>query len=81
MTTKTMTQCEKIANVLRKNTKGAGITPARIAQLARVSRDAVYRRVSELRSDGMQIFTNSRKVDGKKQTYYRYAGPVAARKK
>lgn len=77
----TTTQWERIANVLMKNTKGAGITPAKVAQLARVSRDAVYRRVADLRSDGMQIFTNSRKVNGKKQTFYRYAGATPARKK
>ena len=68
-----MTQIAKIAQVLSKHNDGAGITPDRIAKLAKVSRDAVYKRVSDLRNEGTTIYSNYRTVKGKRQLFYRMA--------
>jgi hypothetical protein len=64
---------EKIENVLRKYNSGAGITADKIAKIARVPRDNVSKRVSDLR-ENHTIYTNYRDVDGKRTAFYRFAG-------
>jgi Mn-dependent DtxR family transcriptional regulator len=66
-----MTQPERISKVLSRNTKGAGITAARLAKLAKVSPSNIYKRVSELRDAGFVIHKNYRTVNGKRMVYYR----------
>ena len=70
MATPKKTQIEKIENVLLKYNTGAGITVDSIARLARVPREAVSKRVADLR-ESYQIFTNWRNVDGKRTAFYR----------
>lgn len=73
MATPRKTQIEKIETVLRKYNTGAGITADKIASLARVPRDNVSKRVSDLR-EYYNIYTNYRNVDGKRTAFYRFAG-------
>jgi len=72
MATPRKTQIEKIENVLLKNTKSPGITADSIAKLARVPRENVGKRVSDLR-EYYNIYTNYRNVDGKRTAFYRLA--------
>ena len=52
-----MSHLSRVAKVLRSNSKGAGITAGRLAQLAGLSKDAVYKRVSDLRNvEGKTIY-------------------------
>ena len=69
-----MSQIDRIATVLAKNNKGAGITVSQIAKLARVPRENVYKRVSDLRSEGFAIYSNYCNVNGERKLYYRMAG-------
>ena len=69
-----MSQMNRIATVLAKNAKGAGVTVAQIAKLARVSKDTVYKRVSDLRGEGYNIYSNYRTVKGERKLFYRMAG-------
>ena len=68
----TKTQMEKIEAVLRKFNTGAGITADRIAKIARVPRENVSKRVSDLR-EFYTIYSNTRLVDGVKTVFYRLA--------
>jgi len=72
MATPRKTQIEKIENVLLKHNTGPGITSAAIARIARVPREAVAKRVADLR-EFYDIYTNYRKVDGKRTAFYRLA--------
>jgi len=72
MATARKTQIEKIENVLLKNNSGAGITVDSIAAMARVPREAVSKRVADLR-EFYDIYTNYRNVDGKRTAFYRLA--------
>lgn len=66
-------QVDRITNVLARNTRTPGITPVALAKAARVSLDTVYKRVHDLRASGAPIYTNTRKVNGRSQTFYRMA--------
>ena len=69
-----MSQLTKIAKVLRRNNAGVGITAAKVAKLAGVPKDNVYKRVSDLRLlEGKTIYSNYRNVNGKRKMYYRFA--------
>lgn len=72
MATTRKTQIEKIENVLLRHTASPGVTSAAIARIARVPREAVAKRVSDLR-EYYSIYTNYRKVDGKRTAFYRLA--------
>ncbi len=64
----------KVAKVLRRNSTGRGITAAQVAKLAGVSKDAVYKRVSDLRNmEGKTIYSNYRIVNGTRKMFYRFA--------
>lgn len=70
-----MSQLSKVANVLRKNNKGSGITVAQIAKLTGVPKDSVYKRIYDLRvNEDHRIYSNYRNVNGKRKMYYRLAG-------
>ena len=73
MATPRKTQIEKIENALLRHNTGPGITSAAIARIARVPREAVGKRVADLR-EFYTIYTNYRKVDGKRTAFYRLAG-------
>lgn len=75
MATPRKTQIEKIENVLLKHNAGPGITADAVARIARVPRDAVTKRISDLR-EYYQIYTNWRKVDGKRTAFFRLAGEI-----
>jgi predicted transcriptional regulator len=69
-----MSHLSRVAKVLRTNTKGAGITVGRLAQLSGLSKIAVYKRVSDLRNaEGHTIYSNYRMVNGKRKMFYRFA--------
>ena len=72
MATPKKTQIEKIENVLRRYNTGAGVTADKVAALARVPREAVSKRDSDLR-ECYTIYTNYRNVDGKRTAFYRFA--------
>ena len=74
-----MSQLTRVAKHLRRNNTGAGITPAQLAVTAGVPLANVYKRVSDLRNiEGRVIYSNYRKVDGKKTMFYRFAANRAA---
>ena len=66
-------QINKILTVLSNNPKTPGLTASMIARKARMPRDNVRKRVADLRSEGFNIYTNFRKVNGKRKAYYRMA--------
>ncbi len=69
-----MSHLSRVAKVLRRNTSGAGITAGRLAQLTGLSKDAVYKRVYDLRTlEGKTIYSNYRTVNGKRKMFYRFA--------
>lgn len=68
-----MSHVSKIAKVLRANNKGAGITVAQITRLTGVPKASVSKRVYDLRAEGHRIYSNYRKVNGKRKMYYRLA--------
>jgi hypothetical protein len=69
-----MSHLSRVAKVLRRNSKGAGITAGRVAQLTGLSKDAVYKRVSDLRNvEGKTIYSNYRVVNGQRKMFYRFA--------
>lgn len=68
-----MTQIDRIVKNLSENNKGAGITAAKLAKLAKVSTETVYKRVSDLRREGFTIYSNKRDVKGKRVVHYRLA--------
>jgi hypothetical protein len=72
MATKRKTHIEKIENVLSKYTVYPGITPAAISRRTGVPLESVYKRVYDLRED-YTIYSNTRKVKGKRTTFYRLA--------
>ena len=72
MATPRKTQIEKIENVLLRHNAGPGITVDSIARMARVPREAVSKRVADLR-EFYSIYTNYRKVNGKRTAFYRLA--------
>lgn len=74
-----MSQLTRVAKHLRRNTTGVGITPRRLAKLANVPLETVYKRVSDLRNvEGRQIYSNYRTVNGKKIMFYRFGGNTRA---
>ena len=75
MATKKKTQIEKIENALLNHNTGPGITASAVARIARVPRAAVTKRISDLR-EYYQIYTNWRKVDGKRTAFFRLAGEL-----
>jgi hypothetical protein len=72
MATPRKTQIEKIENVLLKHNAGPGITVDSISRMARVPRESVSKRVADLREE-YKIYTNYRKIDGKRTAFYRLA--------
>lgn len=68
------TQLRRVAKILRANARGPGITPGKVAQLAGVSKNTVYKRVADLRNEpGRMIYSNFRIVNGQKKMFYRIA--------
>lgn len=69
-----MSQLTKVAKYLRQNTEGPGITPRKLASLARVPKESVYKRVHDLRVlEGREIYSNTRVINGRRQMFYRIA--------
>ena len=67
-------QIDKIEKYLKENNNSAGITPAKLAKLARVPKTAVYKVVYDLRHDrGMKIYNNFRRdpKTGERTLHYR----------
>ena len=73
MATPRKTQIEKIENVLIKYNVSPGVSAESISKRARVPLQNVYKRVHDLRAT-YNIYTNYRKVDGKRTAFYRFAG-------
>mgnify|MGYP006285216361 CR=1 FL=1 len=72
MATPRKTQIEKIENVLLRHTATPGVTTQAIANMARVPYEAVSKRIFDLRQQ-YDIYTNYRKVNGKRTAFYRLA--------
>lgn len=69
-----MSQLTKVAKHLRRNSTGAGITVAKLAKLAGVPKQNVYKRIYDLRTlEGKTIYSNYRTVNGERKMYYRIA--------
>lgn len=68
-----MSQIDAIFNVLVNNTEIPGITPTQLAKKSRVPVENVYKRIHDLRNEGLTIYLNTRKVKGRTQTFYRLA--------
>lgn len=69
-----MSQLSKVAKVLRQNNKGSGITVAQISRLTGVPKASVSKRVYDLRTlEGKTIYSNYRRVNGKRKMFYRFA--------
>ena len=67
-------QKEKVLNSLMTYGTGTpGVTIRRLADRAGLDVIAVQRRVYDLRSEGYEIYTNTRTVNGKRHNYYRIA--------
>jgi biotin operon repressor len=67
-----MTQIEKVANYLSRNTTSPGVTASKIASDTKVPRENVIKRISDLRNEGYTIFSNKRTLkNGRKALYYR----------
>lgn len=73
MARKSKTQMQKIEKALKNHNTGPGITAAALAKMAGVTRDIVYKRVSDLR-EVYTIYSNYRQVGGKRKVFYRLAG-------
>lgn len=69
-----MSQLSKVAKYLRRHAKGAGISVEKLARKTGLTRDAIYRRVYDLRmNEGKVIYSNVRNVGGHRTTFYRIA--------
>lgn len=66
-----MSQIDKIATVLARNSTYPGLTASMIAKKTGVPRSNVAKRVFDLRNEGFAIYTNYRKVNGARKAYYR----------
>jgi DNA-binding Lrp family transcriptional regulator len=69
-----MSQLSRVAKVLRKHTRGSGITVSKLAKLAGVPKTTVYKRIADLRQEpGRVIYSNYRMVNGQRKLHYRIA--------
>jgi hypothetical protein len=70
-----MSQLSKVAKHLRRHSsKGAGITAKKLANLAHVPLESVYKRIYDLRVlEGKAIYSNYRTVNGQRKMFYRIA--------
>lgn len=69
-----MSDASKIMKYLRRNTKVPGVTPAKLSKLTGIPKEAIYKRVHDLRmTEGVEIYSNYRLVKGKRTMYYRIA--------
>lgn len=66
------TQVEKIETALRKYAVSPGVTAKAIAQRTKVPLANVYKRICDLRQT-YTIYTNYRKLNGKRTAFYRLA--------
>ena len=70
-----MSQLSKVAKHLRRNSKGVGISAKKLANLAHIPVESVYKRVYDLRVlEGKTIYSNYRNVNGQRKMFYRIAG-------
>jgi biotin operon repressor len=64
----------KVAKVLRNNNETPGVTASFIAKQTGLGRKHVLNRISDLRVlEGKEIYSNTRKFQGRNKTYYRFA--------
>lgn len=72
-TNKNTTIIARIEKALLRHAKGNGVSVDKLASLANVDKDNVYRRVADLRNEGLNILSESRIVKGERKTFYRIA--------
>lgn len=66
-----MSELNRVANVLRSNTTGIGLTAAQLAKLANVPKSNVYKRVHDLRRVyGTTVYSNFRNYNGRPKMFY-----------
>lgn len=68
-----MSQINRVVSYLARNNQGRGVTASKIASDTKVPRKSVVNRISDLRSEGYQIYSNVRMVNGKRKIFYRLA--------
>jgi hypothetical protein len=73
--TKKLPTLTKLENALQRYNTGPGITADSLAKVARVNRCSITQRIAELR-ESYKIYTNYRKVNGKRTAFYRFAGEL-----
>jgi biotin operon repressor len=66
-----MAYIDRVANYLARRPKSPGVTASRIASDTKVPRGTVMKRISDLRAEGFQIYSNRRMVNGRQVLYYR----------
>ncbi len=66
-----MSVIKKIFKNLDNNKSELGVSVATLASRAKTSRDNVYRRIYDLRTEGLRITSNVVMNKGKRKTYYR----------
>lgn len=69
-----MSQIDRIVTTLSQYNQTPGLTAAMIVKKTGVPKANVAKRVHDLRAEGFEIYTNYRKVNGKRKAYYRMAG-------
>lgn len=68
------TELARVAKYLRRYNTGSGISTAKLAYLAGVTKEAVHKRISDLRNvEGHTIYSNVRIVNGVRKMLYRIA--------
>lgn len=66
-----MSLLARITKTLKNNKSEKGVTADRLAKLAKTTKDNVYRRIYDLRSEGFEIVSNVQLVKGQRKTFYR----------
>jgi len=69
---KYMSQLSLIEKHLRRNNTGPGVTVAKLSKLTGISKENIYKRVSDLR-EAHTIYSNYRNVNGERKLFYRIA--------
>ena len=68
-----MSQINRVENYLyRHGQSGRGFTASKIASDTKVPRESVLKRISDLRTEGARIYTNTRMVNGQRRYFYRF---------
>lgn len=69
-----MSQIDKVAKHLNRHSKTGGISAKKLANLAHVPLQSVYKRIYDLRTlEGASIVSDYRTIKGRRKMFYRFA--------